>query len=51
VTDRAAPLWSPLPERAASTRMHAFALSAGVADYPSLHRWSIEQPEAFWSRV
>jgi acetoacetyl-CoA synthetase len=51
VTDRAGPLWSPLPERAASTRMHAFALSAGAADYPSLHRWSIEQPEAFWSRV
>ena len=46
------PLWAPSPERAAATRLHAFAgLVGGGRDYASLHRWSIERPEEFWSAV
>ncbi len=29
--------------------MARFMSEAGFADYPALHRWSIEDPEAFWS--
>ncbi len=47
------PLWTPSPERAAATAMAAFAIEAGLApggitDAAALHRWSIEDPEAFW---
>src|SRR6266851_8816019 len=46
------PLWAPSPERAAATRLHAFAgLVGGGRDYPSLHRWSVDRPEEFWSAV
>jgi acetoacetyl-CoA synthetase len=46
------PLWAPSPERAAATRLRAFAgLVGGGRDYASLHRWSIERPEEFWSAV
>ena len=48
-------LWSPSPERIASanlTRFMQFARlrhQAPLYDYPSLHRWSIEYPENFWT--
>ncbi|HET7248563.1 MAG TPA: acetoacetate--CoA ligase [Gemmatimonadales bacterium] len=46
------PLWAPSPARAAATRLRAFARTAGGGrDYASLHRWSIERPEEFWSAV
>ncbi len=46
------PLWTPSPERAAATRLHAFARTVGHSgDYATLHRWSIERPEEFWSAV
>ncbi len=31
--------------------MARFMREAGFSDYPSLHRWSIEHPEAFWARL
>ena len=44
------PLWTPSPERAAATNMARFMAAAGRAgSYEALHRWSIEQPEAFWN--
>jgi acetoacetyl-CoA synthetase len=51
------PLWTPSPQRAASSLMAQFArkmeAQAGKAfpDYDSLWRWSVDQPEAFWSAV
>src|SRR5687767_781176 len=45
------PLWMPSPERAAATRMAAFWRRVGVDDYPSLHAWSVAEPDEFWSLV
>ncbi len=51
------PLWTPSPERIAGanlTRYRRFlADGPGVkaADYPALHRWSVENREAFWCSV
>ena len=48
------PLWTPSPERRAQSNLARFrqrlAARQGLAfdDYASLHRWSIERPEAFW---
>ena len=50
-------LWRPSPERVASSVLAEFANRhgpyAGKAsfDYEGLHRWSIDQPEAFWESV
>jgi len=44
------PLWQPSAQHCAAANLHAFAARAGLpADYAELHRWSLEQPEAFWS--
>ena len=43
------PLWVPSPERAAATRMAAFWRRVGAHDYPSLHKWSVDEPDEFWS--
>ncbi len=51
------PLWRPSPERVAAANMTAFrrvlAERHGVelADYASLHRWSVEHRAEFWSAV
>jgi acetoacetyl-CoA synthetase len=51
------PIWSPSPERiqrASLTRFMHFVqerYKAPVHDYASLHRWSVEYPENFWSGV
>jgi acetoacetyl-CoA synthetase len=57
-TQNPAPLWQPTPERAAEariTRFHAWAAEhhGAPADggYPALHRWSVEELEAFWKAV
>ena len=50
-------LWRPSPERVASSVLTEFASRFGPyvgqasVDYHGLHRWSIEQPEAFWGSV
>ncbi|HET6778867.1 MAG TPA: acetoacetate--CoA ligase [Gemmatimonadales bacterium] len=55
-----APLWTPDPERVKRANLTAFishvqktkaAGSKEVRDYPSLYRWSIDAPEAFWPEV
>jgi len=53
VTENADILWQPSPERIASTAMARFADEAGFAptDYGALHRWSITEPEAYYSRL
>jgi acetoacetyl-CoA synthetase len=51
------PLWQPSAERIGEANLTAFAAQVrsewGVEapDYASLHRWSIEAPEAFWQAV
>jgi acetoacetyl-CoA synthetase len=51
------PLWSPSPGRIAEAAVTAFAAEAGrrhqraIPDYRALHRWSVEDPGAFWSLV
>ncbi|TDJ46976.1 MAG: acetoacetate--CoA ligase [Gammaproteobacteria bacterium] len=51
------PLWTPGPDRIAGSRLRSFmgrvAQNCGMPgdDYASLHRWSIEHPERFWSEV
>jgi acetoacetyl-CoA synthetase len=49
------PLWTPSPARAARTAMAAFIEQASaqaerpIGHYRELHRWSLDQPDAFWS--
>jgi acetoacetyl-CoA synthetase len=51
------PLWSPSPERVASTNIARFMKTLGertgaqLTDYRTLHRWSIDNREAFWSAL
>jgi acetoacetyl-CoA synthetase len=52
------PMWKPSDDRRRQANLTAFARSdpgaadfAEVFDYGALHRWSIDQREAFWSRV
>ncbi|MGH7510675.1 MAG: acetoacetate--CoA ligase [Gemmatimonadales bacterium] len=54
------PLWIPDAERVKRANLTAFikhirqqrpAGSEGVSDFPSLYRWSVERPEAFWPMV
>ena len=51
------PLWSPSPERMAGARITAFMQlvnerhKAKLRDYHDLDRWSVDQPEAFWTAM
>ena len=54
------PLWTPSPERIARANLTAFIQyvqherpkgAEAVDDFPSLYRWSVEHPEAFWPEV
>ncbi|HKU16409.1 MAG TPA: acetoacetate--CoA ligase [Steroidobacteraceae bacterium] len=51
------PIWSPSPERIERARLTRFMrfvrerYQAPVPDYATLHRWSVEFPEKFWSAV
>ena len=50
-------LWRPSAERIASARVTAFMQALGkrwearCTDYASLWRWSVDNPEAFWTSV
>src|SRR5262245_28155767 len=52
-----APLWQPSPERVARSRLTAFQrqleerTARQFADYPSLHRFSIDEPAHFWTTL
>ncbi|HNC16824.1 MAG TPA: acetoacetate--CoA ligase, partial [Accumulibacter sp.] len=51
------PLWRPDAESIAQTRLRAFIdevdrrWSAGCRDYDSLWRWSVSEPQAFWTTL
>ncbi|UVJ45903.1 acetoacetate--CoA ligase [Pseudomonas sp. LS1212] len=50
-------LWRPSEERIRASRMDAFRRTINqrhdldLADYAALHRWSIDQREAFWQAI
>ncbi len=52
-----APLWTPSPERAASSGMAAFRTfceertGSRFPDTPTLHAWTLADPAAFWDAV
>ncbi len=44
------PLWAPSAERARGSNLARFVDLVGAADgYEGLHRWSVEDPAAFWA--
>ncbi|WP_227816321.1 acetoacetate--CoA ligase [Nitrogeniibacter aestuarii] len=51
------PMWSPCEERIAATNIVRFAAQAAtdrgneLADYDELHRWSVNEPETFWTAL
>ena len=50
------PFWQPSAERIASANLSALIAEVAadvpaVSDYPSLYRWSVEQPAAFWQKM
>ncbi|MFN4327220.1 MAG: acetoacetate--CoA ligase [Azonexus sp.] len=47
----AQPLWQPNPNTVGDTRMAMFMQATGHGRYADLWQWSIDQPEAFWSRL
>jgi acetoacetyl-CoA synthetase len=53
----AAPLWSPTQDQIDAAPMTAFMKAASMeaggtfSSYPELHRWSVEDREAFWNLV
>ncbi len=51
--DTAAPpvLWEPTRERIAQTTMWRFLQAHGFQDYDAAWRWSVADPEAFWTAV
>ncbi len=44
-------LWSPDATRREGSAMSRFMHERGFSDYDSLHRWSIEEPTAFWEAL
>ncbi len=56
-TDEQVPLWAPSAERVAAARMTHFMRWAEerhgrrFADYEELWRWSVTEPERFWSDI
>ena len=51
------PLWSPPPSRVADAQLTRFIArlqarrGLAIDGYAALHRWSLEQPDAFWFEV
>ncbi len=45
------PLWEPNPATVGDTGMAQFMQKIGHARYADLWQWSVDQPEAFWSKV
>jgi acetoacetyl-CoA synthetase len=42
---------APLPDEIAQADITAFAQACGAHDYASLHRWSVQHPDAFWGAL
>jgi acetoacetyl-CoA synthetase len=52
-----APLWEPSAERVAASNLHEFIADVnghwdtGATDFLSLHQWSVEHADHFWSAI
>ena len=44
-------LWTPSAARVASARLTEFGAAVGIEGYEALHRWSVDEPSAFWAAV
>ena len=44
-------LWQPRPEQIAVTRLAGLMSETSHANYAELWQWSVDQPEAFWSKI
>jgi acetoacetyl-CoA synthetase len=51
MSETAVELWRPDPVQVAETAMHRFMVAAGKRSWADLHRWSVDEPAAFWSMV
>lgn len=55
IADRSCPSWRPTDGQRKAANLNAFMKDASrrfgrtMDDYPSLHQWSVGQPEEFWS--
>jgi acetoacetyl-CoA synthetase len=45
------PLWTPSAEQVERANLTRFMREVGAKDFPSLYRWSVDQPEKFWPAV
>ena len=45
------PLWTPAPERMAASNLARFMTPMGFTTFEEVLRHSVEEPEAFWSRL
>lgn len=45
------PAWTPTDEVIARANVTAVCRELGLPDYPKLHRWSVENREAYWQMV
>ena len=45
------PLWQPNPNTVSDTPMAIFMQAMGHGRYDDLWQWSVDQPEAFWSKL
>ena len=45
------PLWTPDPARIAGSNLHRFMAPRGFGSFDEVLRFSVDQPEAFWSDV
>lgn len=45
------PTWFPTEEVTASSNLAWLMRETGIADYESLHRWTVEHREAYWEKV
>jgi acetyl-CoA synthetase len=43
------PVWTPTPESIRATNIAQFMFKRRIADYASLHAWSVQNRAAFWS--
>jgi acetoacetyl-CoA synthetase len=46
-----APLWKPDAGRIERASLTALLRETGFSGYQELHRWSVEEPDAFWRRL
>ncbi|MEN8040950.1 MAG: AMP-binding protein [Actinomycetota bacterium] len=54
MTDRAAspnPVWTPDEETVRNANLTRVMADRGLPDYESFHRWSVDDPDGFWTMV